>query len=1678
MAESNLASPNPVRERLTRVFQFIKALNEMRNPVQRQVTEQRWVLWFHELPDHPSITRGFAANPDDPGDEQGANTGFILKVRRPVLKDPPPPPAEIVAWLEPGWNRPDVEIARVRDSITEAQDGAERTVDLAADAERVKLLAKWQAARAAWVVSERPSRRAMQVFERLYELRSLLEHESERFELILGDGLLVWKRPEQPVHHPILLQRLQLQFDPSIPEFQLLEADRSPELYSALFRSMTDVSAQAIGALRDEIEEHMWHPLGGASTSEFLRRAAHQISPTHGVFVGDGEPTSREEGPSIGRAPVLFLRPKTLGFGLAIESILESLTDEAEIPDSLTSIVGFSPASWTPSAEDQRLGEIDPNGEDDDILLSKEANGGQLEIARRLARYGAVLVQGPPGTGKTHTIANLLGHLLAQGKSVLVTAHTAKALRVLREHVVEPLRPLCVSVLDGTSRQLEYSVDEISSHLAEQSEHTLDRQGAALSERRKAILSELRATRARLLTAREGEYRSITVAGADYSPSQAARLVAAGAASSSWIPSPVVPNVPMPLSAGELIDLYYTNEALTNEDQEELTLGLPDQRDLALPSDFERACIEQLQAGSAELNYRADLWTVADGQAEPAELVDLLDELTQAANELGNADPWQIAAIAAGQEGGPRRKAWEELLDEIAAVYQLAAEVNPLSVRFAPHIPVQWPPNLLSTLAEIEQHLGKGGKLGSLQLMFHPSWKAVLAEVQVNGSQPRLPEHFRALSMTAKLWEGRSRLRDRWERQMAELGGPGSDLLGEEPEQACHQFVTSIERALDWAAGTLKPLEGRLVQQGLCWSTLLNEVPPKLQPYADLLRLRTVVLESLPSVINAQLGRLSLAKSQSMLRGLRDKLDSLGEGLAAAATVRRLHEAVDTLNPQLYRQAIGRLSALKARQKALVLRHDLLAKVEAVAPAWAAAIRNREGVHAHSAPPADPEKAWTWRQLNDELDRRASTSVEELQEQCDRLRSELLKTTAELVEKKTWAAQIRRTTLEQRLALNGWKALMVRVGKRTGRRAPRLLAEARKLMPICQTAVPVWIMPLSQVVENFDPSTNRFDVVIIDEASQADVMALTALFMARQVVIVGDPEQVTPDAVGQRADEAQQLIDTFLTGIPNAQMYDGQTSIYDLAQTSFSGTVLLREHFRCVPDIIQFSNALSYSGRIQPLRDPSASRLLPHTLAYRVQGICDSRNVNEVEARTIASLLIAMTEQREYEWSTFGVISLVGAEQAAQIDILLRRFLPPDQYVRRRVQCGNAAQFQGDERDVVLLSMVHSPQSNGLLHRIPDPGNRMKKRFNVAASRARDQLWVVHSMDPDADLNADDIRRRLILHARNPRAAETVLEQLEPRTESEFEREVLRRLVTQGYKVTPQWRVGPYRIDMVVEDGPRRLAIECDGDKYHTAENLAEDMTRQAVLERLNWRFHRIRGSNFYRYPDEATKGLLAKLDALDIQPSRHGDSLGGDSESASTDLRERVVRRAAELRREWGYSDSVLPPGGASAAWRDVSAHVEQPQSAMQIEQHPTNGSGLLAEAPNPSGSPVRSRTLPVSPSKKASQILLLDHGIPEVGVAEGTHPVRSVDPAPAPSGSRPIVAVAEREGTEDIVEFLRRRDFEVVDKRASGGPLWVVGGWELSLVLNDLKAKGHKFTFAKNGSRSTGNRPAWFTK
>ena len=1467
------------RKKLVNLFSFFKAVEQRRTILVRTIDDRPWKLRWSEFPTHPSlhIQLPIGENP------------FLLTLTRPEVKLCPTPPDSIKRWLILGWDDPEKDAQR-HEKMTEfdSEEGGAIEFSFGQSPQRLKDWSQWQTQRALWVTIEQPARAALRVWERLFALHSQLDREGETYELMLGDGFFV----SGDVRHPILLRRVELSFQPLSKSFQLEDAGTTQEFFSSAFATYPHLPVKK---WQQDVLDGDLHPLGANGIAYWLKVIIGHFQ--DGAYI-EGEPTGNASHPRIGRAPVLFLRKRDAGKLGFLDAILTDLNETAEVSDSLLRIVGCAPALPELPPE---ISQTSYANEDADILLTKHANAAQLSILRRLVNRHGVLVQGPPGTGKTHSIANLIGSLLSEGKTVLVTSHTTKALRVLREQVVEPLRPLCVSVLDSDmtgKKELENAVATLAGRL-DDDPNRLDQEAKKLTVHRKKLLADIQQARSDLELAINGEYRSLILDGEEHDPTQAAKEIAQGIGQYDWIPGPVTPANPPPINTEELFSLYSSAARIPEEDEDELALPLPPRELLWTPNDFSKV-VDALSALSAlNLDLRHELWANPhlDGDIEAT-----LERMKLAMEQLTSSEsqPWRLAAIQAGMESNSAASVWSLICDNIVAVKKQAEDAVEQFFHHSPEISDGGDFRLQIKLTdEIIAFLAKGKTLSAMNLLFHPQWKQFIETVHVaQGIKPSKLEHFHAIRAKLSLLEERNTLVSRWQKHMVPHGLTPLNETGTESEQYASQFVTSIKACLEWHAVHWHPIEGELVSHGLNWQQLLEEAPPTLSPYHKAERLRHTVIQSLPDVVSAEHGRRWRVQLLNKLETYKQALENHAE----AISVLRLIEAVKVCDSNAYRQSHEQIDRLLNLQPSYRDRIEKLEKIRVSAPTWAAAIQNRRPPHNQANPPGDLVMAWRWRQFSEELDRRAKLSVTDLQARIERLGNELMETTTNLVERQAWKALIQRVSKndDARQALLGWAKTTKKLGAGTVKNADVLKREAAKLMGQARAAVPVWIMPFSRLTENFHPVRDRFDVLIVDEASQEDIVGLAPFYMADKVIVVGDDEQVTPLDVGGEQQPIQDLIGQWLTDLPSALLFDLKTSIYDRAHIAFGTAIRLKEHFRCVPEIIQFSNYLSYNGDIKPLRESTSTPIKPALVAHRVTGIKNGKkNIEEAEA--IVSLISAAIEQPEYAGKTFGVISLVGDDQSREIERLLRNHLDAVEYEQRRILCGNPAHFQGDERDVIFLSMVDSKEEGeGPLGKRGDGADGLwKKRYNVAASRAKDQLWVVYSLDHQTQLKPDDLRRRIIEHAIDPGALMRKLEDGLARTESPFEAEVFKLLIAEGYRVKPQWSVGAYRIDMVVEgEKGTRLAIECDGDRYHY-DKVAADLARQALLERLGWRFIRIRGTTFYRDRNSAIQPLFAKLDELGIRPTSVLPQ-NIPVELLQNSLLTQVKQRSSELLAEW----------------------------------------------------------------------------------------------------------------------------------------------------------------------------------
>ena len=417
---------------------------------------------------------------------------------------------------------------------------------------------------------------------------------------------------------------------------------------------------------------------------------------------------------------------------------------------------------------------------------------------------------------------------------------------------------------------------------------------------------------------------------------------------------------------------------------------------------------------------------------------------------------------------------------------------------------------------------------------------------------------------------------------------------------------------------------------------------------------------------------------------------------------------------------------------------------------------------------------------------------------------------------------------------------------------------------------PCFMMSPRSVAQYLEAGKHSFDLVIMDEASQLRPEdAIGAVARGSQLVVVGDSKQLPPtnffssDANDEDETTPEQEEDEAIT--------ETKESILDLARTVFRSVRRLRWHYRSRhASLIAFSNDHYYDNDLVvfPSSHESSERLGVRLANVADATYADGKNV--LEAKAIVDAVI--THLRERPEETLGVVAL-NIRQKTVIEELLYDRLKNEPELRQRFERGgdsdggfikNLESVQGDERDVIYVSVTYGPTTpGGAVARRFGPINSENgwRRLNVLFTRAKRQVMIFASFAPEQLLKeglsrgAQDLRDYLVF-ARTGHYQEARSTGREP--DSDFEVEVAETLRRAGYLVTPQVGVAGYFIDLAVRErsggGQYLLGIECDGAPYHSSFSARDrDRLRQQVLEGLGWKIHRIWSTDWYR--DSLTQG-------------------------------------------------------------------------------------------------------------------------------------------------------------------------------------------------------------------------------
>lgn len=1479
-SESNTRS---VVEKAVRLIDFLTRVALLRTKVYRDLASYEQVVWLSSVPrDKNCFTQAWGRSEDHEADEW-------LEVK--ARKEPGLPEVPVVCkdWVDPetltDTTKPPKLVPKITLQIPNPAwtEGSEeqKTIQkeaLLSDHPDVQppwekyLEAEWHP----WARRHDEWKKLHNIYSAIFAIHQKQLRLGEEYELVLGLGLLSWLSPtNQRVRRHLIAADAQLEFESDLGKFTVGPRADGPRLRVEL--DMLELEFQPAGgenAASVGLVPAADNPWDKSHVEPVLMGLVHSIDAS-GVYLDSMEATATPSTKAVVEyAPALILRKRSArGLTQALNVIKQLVESGEQIPYGFADLAEILSPDETESGD----GRDEPPKEfDDEIYFPKPSNDEQRKIVHKLKQSRGVLVQGPPGTGKSHTIANLICHLLATGQRVLITAKTPRALQVLEGQIPESLQPLCINLLGAGSderRSLEASVSGILRKNEEWQASRAQRDKTRLEERLQAARSNKSELQKTLRDVREAETHAQTIAGGAYkgTAAQIAKQVNRDKPLYNWFKDQTQLEAELPVTPRDVHTALQSLRYFTSAKREENQLLRAER---ILDSSKFSALVT---AESAALAEEREIWPESDEQSAEILLRGEDSEVDELKVHLADFAVRRRAVATSPYKWMPN--AVTDVLANNATVWQtLRKSTTDCTENFTPlaanaedttidHPPDLKPDNLRKDADKLRAHLSGGGKLGwgPFRPRLVKDLLEVVKKVRVNGHPCRNAEDFATLAETLKIRLGIEKTWQLWSGKCERTEGPLPLQLS---------ALSSLRDALD----SVLPMTSNLancIEKLQCFPALAS--PDWNDPAS---------LDKLVASCRLAKARKRRLEVQAKIQSIATTVEKIAAQPKAHPSNKRLLDAIGARDVEKYEAIHKEFDTLSKDAENLAQLQEWMRYLEGLLPQLAKELESTFNEPHWTDRIKELGSAWTWAQARHWIeDYIGKEDVVSLGKRIKQAEDRIHHTIAELAALHSWSHCFNRLKESHRRHMEGWRLSMRRLGKGTGKHAPLHRREAQQSLEACRVAVPAWVMPLHRVWDTVSPQPGMFDVVIVDEASQCGLEGLPLTFLAKKVLIVGDDKQISPDAVGVQLADVHRLMHEHLGDFAHRASFDIESSLFDHAKLRYgTSRITLREHFRCMPEIIRFSNELCYADTpLIPLRQYGPDRLQPTKHFFVSGGYRDgegNRVINRPEAEAIVDKIEEMCADPKYNGKTMGVVILQGDAQGALIEKMLLDRIGATVMEERRLICGNPYTFQGDERHIVFLSMVAAP--NARIGPMASPAD--ERRFNVAASRAQDMMILFHSVQSE-DLSHTCLRRRLLEYFKGTRQAELAgltKDELEMRAardnrqlveppkpfDSWFEVDVALKLLRRDYNVYAQHEVAGKFIDLVVEGGKARLAVECDGDRWHGADNYEADMERQRRLERCGWAFFRVREAAFYADKEEALRGLWDVLEERGIHPA------------------------------------------------------------------------------------------------------------------------------------------------------------------------------------------------------------------
>jgi len=1078
-----------------------------------------------------------------------------------------------------------------------------------------------------------------------------------------------------------------------------------------------------------------------------------------------------------------------------------------------------------------------------------DADSSQARVIEEVRTGRNLVVQGPPGTGKSQTITNIIAAASREGKTVLFVAEKMAALSVVHARLVKVgLQDICIELHSKRANKKAVLAEFARTLSAAQAIPSRPDDPTALTEARDRLNAIAQALHAPIGASGETGFSVLA---------RQVRFIGTGATPPSFRTDEL--ETLTTEQESRLCELIENYGALLTHSGPPSRHPLRGVRKMDLqPVDLSRLSMSLAQAQERvatiiqliEAATSAAKLSLPPSMAIVAPLLDLLDQLTNLPSGAGLLASQLISASDKARlaETLGQASAWSKEWSAAADIFVEDAFSASLSALRAP---------IAAGDASYFRRWGSKYRKAS----------RALAGLLRRSLPPAASERLALIDLLSGIQE----MRARWEKDEAYC----ASVLGEFWRGEQTDFI-GVRVVVDWCRSVG---EGRLpiapdwaIHLAMAAGELaglaraLRQAEP---PARQALRAVTELLELDPSTLSAaSIEDADLRDITNRFEAIANAIDRYGEW----TQLNRLRASMEQLGVGALAASMD-TGALDGPRAAIELCFARAEQLWRDALAASSVLREVRSLDRHQL-----------------VQRFAHLDLERLKENVGAIRASHL-------------AQVPQGAMGEMRVIRG------EIGKKRSHIAiRRLFAAAPNAI---QRIKPVLLMSPISVAQFLPPGVLTFDLLVIDEASQVRPEdALGAIARAKQIVVVGDQKQLPPTSFFDRllTDEDDEA-DEDDEGAAQANLLGGAAklgdleSILSLCEARGLNPRMLQWHYRSRdPSLIRVSNQEFYGDRL--ILPPSPLQEDPeYGLRFtRVDGVYDrgGRRENRKEGAAIVQRVIEHARQNAS--LSLGIATFSSTQRnliTELLEVARRRDSVLDEFLHdgkaEDVFIKNIENVQGDERDVILVSVGYGPSA---------PGGRLgsmsfgpvnvdggERRLNVLFTRARVRCEIFASFDPgDIDLSrvsreGPRILKRFLEFAKSGRLDQPMPTGELP--ETPFEEDVADVIRSLGYLADPQVGSAGFRIDLGIRHpehpGTYVLAVECDGATYHSALWARErDRLRQDVLQHLGWRFHRIWSTDWFYNRRTEINRLRDALDAAHAT-SRAGVSIVGANQPRPT---------------------------------------------------------------------------------------------------------------------------------------------------------------------------------------------------